>query len=76
MTGSSPPDVDGLASAAIWANCQVGDDPGDLPTSPSLSASSTLFSNALWVGNSLCLGGVSLPGTGGSTSAGGPLALT
>ena len=28
LTGSSLPNVDGLASKAIWANCQVGDDDG------------------------------------------------
>ena len=32
--GSSPPDLDGLASAAIWTNCQVGDDDSDCPTPP------------------------------------------
>ena len=42
-----PPDwlllteADGLASAAIWANCWVGNDDRDLPTSSSLLASST-----------------------------------
>ena len=53
QTGSSPK-ADGLASAAIWANGQVGDDDGDLPTSSShlassthLSASSTIFSTSL-----------------------------
>ena len=53
QTGSSP-EADGLASAAIWANCWVGNDDGDLPTSSShlassthLSASSTIFSTAL-----------------------------
>ena len=52
-TGSSPK-ADGPASASIWANCQVGDDDGDLPTSSShlasstrLSASSTIFSTSL-----------------------------
>ena len=52
-TGSSPK-ADGLASAAIWANCQVGNDDGDLHTSSSclasstcLSASSTIFSTSL-----------------------------
>ena len=30
--GSSLPDLDGLASAAIWTNCQVGNDDGDCPT--------------------------------------------
>ena len=53
FTGSSP-ETDGLASAAIWASCQVGNDDGDWPTSSShlasstcLSASSTIFSTSL-----------------------------
>ena len=51
-TGSSP-EADGPASAAIWANCQVGNDGSDLPTSSSylaspshLSASSIIFSTS------------------------------
>ena len=43
LTGSSP-EADGPASAAIWANYQVGDDDGDLPTSSSHLASSTHLS--------------------------------
>ena len=43
FTGSSP-ETDGLASAAIWANCWVGNDNGDLPTSSSRLASSTRLS--------------------------------
>ena len=39
LAGSSLPDIDGLASAAIWASCQVGNDCGDLPTSSSHFAS-------------------------------------
>ena len=35
LAGSSPK-TDGLASAAIWTNCQVGNDNGNLPTSSSL----------------------------------------
>ena len=53
LTGSSPK-ADGPASAAIWANCWVGNDDRDLPTSSShlasstcLSASSNLFSSSL-----------------------------
>ena len=52
-TGSSPK-ADGPASAAIWANCWVGNDDSDLPTSSihlasstCLSASSTIFSTSL-----------------------------
>ena len=44
LTGSSPPGIDGPASAAIWANCQVSNNEGDLPTSSSCLASSTCFS--------------------------------
>ena len=40
LTGSSPK-ADDPASAAIWANCWVGNDNGDLPTSSSHLASST-----------------------------------
>ena len=44
LTASSWPNVDGPASAAIWVNCWVGNNDGDLPTSSSLLASSTHFS--------------------------------
>ena len=51
---SSSPKSDGPASTAIWANCWVGDDDGDLSTSSShlassthLSASSNIFSTSL-----------------------------
>ena len=73
QTGSSP-EADGPASAAIWANCQVGDDDGDLPTSSShlasltcFSASSNVFSTSLMdegfpAGDGWCTGeGASFP---------------
>ena len=73
LAGSSP-EADGPASAAIWANCQVGNDDGDWPTSSSclassthLSASSTIFSTSLMgegflAGEGWCTGeGVLLP---------------
>ena len=51
---SSSPKANGPASTAIWTNCWVGNDDGDLPTSSSclassthLSASSNLFSSSL-----------------------------
>ena len=69
MAGSSPPDVDGLASTAIWVNCWVGDDSGDLPTSPNISASTFLLSISSRVG------GASTSGTGGSAGAGHNLCL-
>ena len=62
LTGSSSPDLDGLAFAAIWANCQVGDNEGDLPTPLSCSASSVLL-----IISSAC-GGASLARVGGCTS--------
>ena len=63
--GSYPPNVEGLASAAIWANCWVGNDCGDLPASSSCSASATLLLISSW------FGGVSCAGAGGSTGVGG-----
>ena len=69
-TGSSP-EADGPASAAIWANCQVGNDDGDLPTSSShltsstcLSVSSTIFSTSL-MGEGFPVGGGWCTGEGG-----------
>ena len=44
LTGYSLPKSDGPASAAIWANCWVGNNDGNLPTSSSHLASSTHFS--------------------------------
>ena len=74
LTGSSLPKSDGLASTAIWANCWVGDDDRDLPTSSShltsstcLSASSNFFSSSLMgegflAGDRWCTGeGASFP---------------
>ena len=55
---SSPPNVDGLVSAAIWTNCWVANDDGDHPTSSNCSTSSTHFSI------SPALGGASLAGEG------------
>ena len=52
------------ASTAIWANCQVSDDSGDLPTSPTFSTSAILFSILLNIG------GAFTSGTGGSAGAG------
>ena len=65
---SSPPDIDGLASTAIWANCQVGNDSGDVPTSSNFSASSTLLSSSLWVGAYSTSGTEGSAGTGGAGS--------
>ena len=72
LTGFSPK-ADGPASGAIWANCWVGNDNGDLPTSSShlassthLSASSTIFSTSL-------MGEGFLAGDGWCTGEGGLL---
>ena len=61
LTGSSLPDIDGLASAGIWANCWVSDNKGDLPTPSSCPASTILL-----IISSAC-GGASLAGVGGYT---------
>ena len=73
LTGSSPK-ADGLASAAIWANCWVGNDDGDQPTSSShlafstcLSASSIVFSTSL-MGESFLAGDGWCTGEGASFS--------
>ena len=60
LAGSSLSNVDGPASAAIWANCQVGDDEGDLPTPSSCSTSAILL-----IISSAC-GGASLARVGGA----------
>ena len=62
LAGSSLPKVDGLVSAAIWANCQVGNDKGDLPTPSSCSTSEIQC-----MISSTC-GEASLAGVGGCTS--------
>ena len=48
LAGSSPPDVDGPASVAIWAHCQVGNDCGNLstPSSHSVPAICLIISSA------------------------------
>ena len=65
LASSSLPDIDGSASAAIWANCWVSDNSSDLPTSAKFSASSTLLSTSLSVGAG------STSDTGESASTGG-----
>ena len=62
------PDLDGLASTAIWTNCQVGNDnDSDCPTPSNCSAASTHFSI------SSLLGEASLAGDGWWTGEGGLL---
>ena len=67
LAGSSLPDIDGPASATIWANFWVGDGSSNLPISPNFSASVILFSISLGVR------GVSTSGTGGLPALGVPL---
>ena len=64
QTGSSPPNLDGPASTAIWANCQMGNDEGDLPTPSNCPASSILHNI------SSALGGTSLARDGGGLERG------
>ena len=56
LAGSCLPDADGPASTAIWANCWVGNDSGNIPTSSNFSASTFLLSL--------------LPGIGGASPSG------
>ena len=48
--GSFPVELDGSHSVAIWANCLVGDNSGDLPTSSNFFTSSLLLSTSPRVG--------------------------
>ena len=48
--GSSPADIDGPTAVAIWVNCWIGDDSGDLPTSSTFLTSSLLLSTSPGVG--------------------------
>ena len=70
LTGSSLPKSDGPASAAIWANCQVGNDDGDLPTSSSHLASSICFSASSSLFSSSLMGEGFLAGDGWYTGEG------
>ena len=72
LTGSSPK-VDHPASAAIWANCQVGNNDGDLPTSSSCLASSTCLSASSNLFSSSLAGEGFLAGDGWCTGEGGLL---
>ena len=72
LTGSSSK-ADGPASAAIWANCWVGNDDGDLPTSSSLLASSTCLSASSNFFSSSLTGEGFLSGDGWCTGEGGLL---
>ena len=74
LTGSSPK-ADGLASKTIWANCQVGNDNGDLPTSSSHLASSTHLSASSIVFFTSLMGEGFLSGMGGALGRGPPSLL-
>ena len=74
QTGSSPK-ADGPASAAIWANCWVGDDDSNLPTSSSHLASSTHLSTSSSVFSTSLMGDGFLAGDGWCTREGGLLPL-
>ena len=72
LTGSSLCESDGPACTAIWANCWVGNNDSDLPTSSSclassncLSASSIFFSSSL-MGEGFLAGDGWYPGEGAS----------
>ena len=69
LTGSSPK-ADDPASVAIWANCQVGDDDSDLPTSSSHLASSTCLSASSNVFSTSLVGEGFLAGDGWCTGKG------
>ena len=76
LWAGSSPEADGLASAAIWANCRVSNDDGDQPTSTSLFASSTcpiISSNAC---TTSLTGEELLAGEGWCTGEGGCFCLT
>ena len=53
QAGSSTPNLDGPGSAAIWANCWVGNDDGYLPTYSNCPAFSVLCSISSTLGEPL-----------------------
>ena len=75
LTGSSP-EADGPASAAIWANCWVGNNDRDLPTPSSCLASSTCLSASSNLFSSSLAGEGFLAGDGWCTGEGGLLPST
>ena len=74
-TGSSS-EADDPASTAIWANCQVGNDNGNLPTSSSHLASSTCLSASSNIFSTSLTGEGFLAGDGWCTREGGLLPFT
>ena len=69
LAGSSPK-TDGPASTAIWANCWVGNDDSDRPTSSSHLASSTCFSASSTIFSTSLMGEGFLAGEGWCTGEG------
>ena len=74
LTGSSP-NADSPASAAIWANYQVGNDDGNLPTSSSHLASCTCWSTSSISFSTSLIGEGFLAGDGGALGRGPPFLL-
>ena len=72
LLAGSFPKTDGPASAAIWANCQVGNDDGNLPTSSSWLASSTHLSASSIIISTSLTGKGFLTGEGWCTGEGAP----
>ena len=62
LAGSSPPNVHGLVSTAIWAKCWVGNDDGNFPTPSSCSTIMILLiilpasRGTSWAGDGGCTG--------------------
>ena len=76
LQAGSSPEADGLASAAIWTNCWVGNDDGDRPTSTSLFASSTRPNTPSIACATSLMGEELLAGEGWCTGEGGCFSFT
>ena len=70
LTAGYSPKTDGPASTAIWANCWVGNNDGDRPTSSSHLASSTCLSASSIIFSTSLLGEGFLAGEGWCTGEG------
>ena len=75
LAAGSSPKTDSLASTAIWANCWVGNNDGNLPTSSSCLASSTCLSASSIIFSTSLVGEGFLAGEGWCTGEGAPLSL-
>ena len=76
LWAGSSPKADGLASTAIWTNCQVGDDDGDWPTASSLLISSTHPVISSSICTTSLMGEELLTGEGWCTGEGGCFLVT